>query len=372
MIIIKFNDLGLSAATLRLSASENDRKIVNVIFSLALKYKKYLTLIIVPLGILFSTKLTQLIGFDQPQIIIVAFLFGIITTYYEQLLAMLQSVHFFNQAVMANAIQASVKLLMALSITFLGVHSTAIIFSLYALAPLTPVLLSKFLLPQWVRLNVQKESFELSNKLKRLSLHFSVALMSAGIIENIDIFFIQRSLNIYETGLYSGVSRIAMMITLIAYSMGNVLYPRVAKYKSSDHLGRYLKKASGVALLALLGFLAFLPISRWVIFFTIGPDYLSGQVIMNLLALSSFLVIASIPFVALFYTLKATWYFSVSAVLQLIIVLVGNFYYVPLYGLEAAAWTRLVTRLFLFTFTVITGLVLYQREYGGRTQKNLA
>jgi O-antigen/teichoic acid export membrane protein len=196
--------------------------------------------------------------------------------------------------------------------------------------------------------------------------------MSAGIIENIDIFFIQRSLNIYETGLYSGVSRIAMMITLIAYSMGNVLYPRVAKYKSSDHLGRYLKKASGVALLALLGFLAFLPISRWVIFFTIGPDYLSGQVIMNLLALSSFLVIASIPFVALFYTLKATWYFSVSAVLQLIIVLVGNFYYVPLYGLEAAAWTRLVTRLFLFTFTVITGLVLYQREYGGRTQKNLA
>jgi len=368
LIIIKLNDFGISAATIRLAASTSDKNIINSVFSVAIRYKFYLTALITPLGILASPFLAKLIRFDQPEIIATAFLFGIIATYYEQLLIMLQSIHLFSQAVVANAIQASIKLIMALALMIIGTHNVTLIFSLYIIAPISPILFIRWLLPKWVSLKKTKHTLDISRELKHLSLHFSLALLSAGIIENIDVFFIQRSLSTYETGLYSGVSRISMVFALIAYSMGNVLYPRVAKYKNKDHLQSYLKKAFGVVLLCFVGFLLFLPFAKWIIYFTIGTEYLSGLLIMNILVLSSFLAIASIPFIALFYSLNAHWYFSISAIFQLLIVLIGNFIFVPLIGLPAAAWTRLAVRLFLFIFTLITGLLLYKKQYVEKTE----
>ena len=191
-------------------------------------------------------------------------------------------------------------------------------------------------------------------------------------MEKVDVLFLQKNLTTYETGLYGGVSRIAMLFALVAYSLANVLNARVAKYKHREHLQQYIKKALGVVVLAALGFAAFVPIAKLVILLTIGPEYVAGVGVMLILTAASFLAIAAIPFIALFYSFDADWYFSISGILQLIIVLVGNAVFVPLYGLEAAAWTRLATRLFLFLFTAVIGLYLYNKHYGAKTQNTVA
>jgi O-antigen/teichoic acid export membrane protein len=112
-----------------------------------------------------------------------------------------------------------------------------------------------------------------------------------------------------------------------------------------------------------------LPFARWFILLTIGGEYLAGLPILIILVAASFLALASMPFIALFYSFDASWYFSISGVAQLAIVLLGNLLFVPRYGLAAAAWTRLATRLFLFGFSAGVGLYLYYRKYVQNTAR---
>lgn len=168
--------------------------------------------------------------------------------------------------------------------------------------------------------------------------------------------------------MLGGTGRISLLFALIAYSLGNVLNPRVSRYSDVEHLKKYLPKAIGVALAALLGYLLVVPFAQILITVTIGTAYLPGTSILLIMLAAQFLAIASIPFIALFYSHDAPWYFSVSGILQLTIVLIGNGVFVPIYGLPAAAWTRLITRLFLLIFTAGLGFWLYTKKLADQTK----
>ncbi|MEN8253405.1 MAG: oligosaccharide flippase family protein [Patescibacteria group bacterium] len=364
MIITRFNDAGLSSTIFKFAAEDNDKKAKLAVFSLTMKYRLMLSLIIAIVGVTTSSYLSRLLHLENSSLVLIAFIFGLSTAYYEQLLTSLQALHKFTQAVIVNALQAGFKLVSAVFFLLLNLSSVPIIFSLYVLAPLFPLFFSKKLLPDWVKLNLKQRYPKQKKLIIGMAKHSGIAFILAGLIEHIDILFVQHYLNSYETGLLGGTTRISMMFALIAYSLGNVLFPRVARYKTKEHLSKYIKKAGLISTMSLFGFLSFLPFSKFSIWLTIGPEYMPGSFVLNILVAASFLAIASIPFVALFYSYDSAWYFSISGVLQLAIVLIGNFIFVPIYGLKAAAWTRLITRFSLFLFTLITGLILYKQKYG--------
>lgn len=363
LILVKVNDLGLGTSILKYAAASDDKQEKAVIYSLVTRYKLILSGLIMLTGILSASFLSELMNFENNTIILISFSVGLSTVYYEHLLSILQSSHRFGQAIIANALQAGSKLIGATVLFLLHFNQASLIYFWYVLAPLSPVILAKYLLPKDFKLPLNLHSKNLQRKILKLSIHASIGLVSAGIIENVDILFLQKYFNSYDTGLYSGVNRIALMFALVAYSLANVLNPRVAKYKSRVHLQPYLKKATLLLLLSLAGFTVFIPFAPLFIKLTIGSAYLAGTETLLILTAASFLAIASIPFIALFYAYDADWYFSVSGILQLAIVLIGNIIFVPKFGLEAAAWTRLATRFMLFTFTVISGLIIYRKHY---------
>jgi len=363
MILTRVNDIGLNTAILKYATSFEKISDKNKVYSLTLKLKLYLSLVIFIFGVFSFNWIGEVLKFQNPYLILVAFIFGLTTVYYEQLLSMLQSLHYFFQAVVINALQAIAKLAGALLMVFLGLKSSFFAFSWYVLAPILPVIFAKFILPKEVNLKLSINDSQLNSKIWTLAKHSAIGLISAGIIENVDILFLQKYLSTYETGLFAGVSRIALLFSLAAYSLGNVLYPRVAKYHQKKDIGDFLKKALGIVFLSILGFLVLIPFSKFIILFSIGQQYMAGNSILLILTAASFLAIAAIPFVATFYSFQADWYFSVSGILQLIVVFVGNIVFVPTFGLEAAAWTRLITRLLLFVFTSGLSFYLYKRTY---------
>lgn len=368
LILSRINEIGLNTAIVKFASSADSKKDQNKIYSLTLKYKLLLSSLIFIIGFLGADFIAKQLNFSQSIVIRLAFTAGLVTVYYEQLLYMLQSVHFFTQSVLINAIQAGSKLLGAIALFAIGIGKVWPIFLAYIAAPLVPIFFAKKLLPKWVKINFSIQDDKLRQKIFSLAKHSSVALISAGIIENIDVLFLQKYLNSYETGLYGAVSRIAMMFGLVAYSLANVLNARVAKYKTKDHLSKYIKKSFLIVILAVLGFIAFLPFAKLILLLTVGPEYLSGVAILIILTAASFLAIAAIPFIALFYSFDANWYFSLSGILQLIIVLTGNMLFVPIYGLQAAAWTRIATRLFLFVFVFLLSMYLYYKNYVKKNQ----
>ena len=362
MIVTRLNDLGLSAALQRFAASTKDEKKINVFFSLSTKYRLYTSVGILVLGLLAAGPLVKLLHFEQPRIVFFAILFGVMTVYYEQLLAMLQSLHSFTAGVVANALQSGLKLATALCFTLFGLRSPLLLFTSYMLAPLVPILMSRQFLPKWVRLNLTRPFPAERAQLWGMARHLTISLIAAGIVENIDVLFVQGFLNSYEAGLLGGLSRIALLFALVAYSLANVLNPRVARYRQREHLQSYLPKAALISIASLLAFLFFMPFNQLSILITIGPEYMAGGHVLNILVASSFLLLATIPFIALFYVFDAAWYFSFTGIAQLVIIVAGNWLFVPQYGLEAAAWTKLAAKAFLFLFTVVTALWLYRKN----------
>ncbi|MCC6711448.1 MAG: oligosaccharide flippase family protein, partial [Candidatus Pacebacteria bacterium] len=363
LILTRIVDFGLNTAIVKFAGEDNQRSDKNFIYSYTLKLKLFITVLLFLIGLVSYQTIAQFLGLREPLIILLSFTFGLATGYYEYLISILQSLHLFGRAVFVNAVQAIVKLIVAIALLWLGTHNLLPPYFWYIFAPFIPFTLFKFLLPKWLKLNFSLKNKPLTKKIQKLATHASIGLIAAGIIENIDILFVQKYLNTYETGLYGGVSRVALFFAIVAYSLGNVLNARVARYKSQEHLAKYLKKALVLALLIILSFIFFVPLAKPVILLTIGAEYLQAQNILLILTAASFFALAAIPFIALFYALEADWYFSVSGILQLLIVLVGNFIYVPSMGLEAAAWTRFVVRLFLLIFSIVVGYLAFKRQY---------
>lgn len=366
LIITRLNDFGLNTAITKFASAAQNNSEKKYIYTVTLKYKKIISFLFVVLGLLFYNKIAGYFNLQNPLIILFALTFGICTVYFEHLLVTLQSLHLFSKAVLINALQTGSKLIGTLVLMLFHVVNPAYYFLIYIASPFIPTFFTKKLLPQSIQDEKVRKSSELERKILALARHSSVALISAGIIENIDVLFLQKNLTSYEAGLYSGISRIALIFSLVAYSLGDVLNARVARYKEKAHIQSYLKKVFVLLAASSVIFLMLLPLAKYVILYTIGPAYLAEEKVLMLLLSASFITILSMPFVALFYSYHLNWYFSVSGVLQLIIVLAGNFLFVPQYGLEAAAWTRLSSRLFLFAFCSLLSLGLYWKKYGSK------
>jgi O-antigen/teichoic acid export membrane protein len=363
LILTKINEFGTNNVILKFASIDKPHDYNNQIFSQILKFRLLFSFIIVIIGVIFIPLISSLLNFHNSAILAIAFTIGLSTSYYEYLLTILQSLHRFISSIVANFIQSLAKLIAAITLLLMSSHNSVIAYSMYVFTPLLPILLYKTFLPNWVNL-FSKQQVKLPRSLMtNVARHSSIALVSAGLIENLDILFVQKYFSSFEAGLYSGIIRIAMLFTLIAYSLAGVLNARVARYNTATNLLPYLKKTSLVVLFALLGFIMFIPAAGLIIKFTVGADYLSGISVMIILVESSFLTIATVPYIALFYAFKEDWYFSMSGLMQLGVMIIGNAVFVPVYGLEAAAWTRLVTKLILLVGTFLLAIWLYKSKY---------
>lgn len=361
MILVRLNDFGMSTALLKFGAQKQSIEQRSTLFFLTLRYKILFSIVIIAISFFGANWIAKLFNLTNPNIILVASTVGLSAVYYEQLLNTLQSLHRFNQAISVNVIQAVVKAIWAVGMLITGAGSALATFGLYVAAPLAPLVFIRSYLRDVVQPTAAKPNLKMQRSVAMLSAHSAVGLISMAIIDNIDVLYLQKYLTSYEVGLYGGVSRISLLFGLIAYSLGTVLYPRVAQYSSRATLKSYLKKALLILGATILGFLCFIPLGKLTILLTIGSQYLSGLPILYILVAASFVAIASVPFAALFFSFNADWYFSIGGILQLVIILVANAYFIPTYGLAAAAWARLGTKIVFFFFTVIVGYVLYNR-----------
>ncbi len=373
LILVKVNDFGLSVATSKLVPSVEDQQEKDYLLGLITRYRFYISLVILIAGLALSPFLAGVLNVE-PSLIILAVVLSLATTYFEHTLFSLQALYKFTLGASINVLQAVFKLIFTVTFVIWSasaglnlVTQAMVIFGFYMVSPFLPVLLFKTMQPSKIPFGQRKRHFlqkeqvkTIKRKLWAVLRHASWGILAAGIIENIDILFVQAYLSNYEAGLLGGVSRIALLLYIFAYALGNVLNPRAARYTDKHSLAAFWQKAWLVFGACVVGFVFSMFLARPLIFYTIGPEYLPALGIMRVLLGAGFITIAVMPFIALFYAFDKPWYFSVSGVVQLAIVLLGNGLLVPEYGLQAAAWTRLGARGVLLVLTVGLGLVFYR------------
>lgn len=376
LILNRLNDFGLGTVIQKLVGSiykqanfapfglNLSRRQINLNLSLVLKYRLISSVSLVLLGLFFAPWLTTYLKIDNPLLIPLTFVFSVSVTQFELAQITLQSLGQFKLAAYNYFLPALIKFGMAATFFILNIKDTQLILVIYLLSTLPSLLLAEFFKPTWVKYQLEQNFSKANSKVSSLLRHSAFATVSAGIIENMDILFAKHYLSAYETGLLAGVNKIAMLLYVVAYALASVLNPRIAAYRDRTNFDAFLKKAWLIAGAALLTFLLLLPLTPILIEWTIGPAYLAGREILIVLMAAGCLSIAVVPFMSTFYAFRDNRYFSQSAWLQLVIVLVGNLHFVPAFGLIASVYTRLIARSALLLLTWVLLWRNYRREFG--------
>lgn len=353
MIVIRLVDAGYGAAALKYAGETTSREIIKDVFSSTLRIRIICTVVIWLALLPFAFFFTQLLKLSTTWLFVSAVLLGVGTAYFEFLVTQLQSLQLFSKAILVNAIQAIIKLTLVLVLWFSQIKNVQTFFSLYIAAPFFPFLLSKYLLPDWLELNLTHLNQSITTKLHTMARHTAISFIASGFVDNILILFVQGYLTTYEAGLLGGVSRIALLFSLMSTSLGQVLFPRVSRYKQASDRMAFFWKAIGIAILCFIGYLILIPLSYWLIYFSIGSEYLQGLFVLQIILAAAVLQIASVPFAAFFYSFHRPSYFSITGVIQVVITILGSIIFIPHYGLLAAAWIRLLAQLIIFAITIV-------------------
>lgn len=307
-----------------------------------LYWQKLLALALVAITLLFLPSIAKLINYPHPQLIILSVVGAVFFALYNYLYFLFVAKQQFAKAGALNVLQSLLKALALLAIIYFWQSNLLAVTISYYSALLISALVFLVISKEALLYKPQILQGQLAKKVNQFWLHSAIAALSIVLIDNLDVLLVQRQLSAYSAGLYAGAVRIAMFMSLIGVSIETVFNSRVARYKNKKTLRAFLKKSQILIILSLVLSLVFLPLSRLMINYTLGADYLAATGILQLLLVNVFLTLLVLPLVAIFYAIDRPKYFSTVGIMRIVIIFALSIWLLPKFGAEAVAASRIV------------------------------
>ncbi|MBW7955740.1 oligosaccharide flippase family protein [Patescibacteria group bacterium] len=353
MIVSKVGDMGLATIiTRQLPRLHDDPQKQKEFLAQISQWKLLLTIVGISLIGLTIPFAQDLLNYPYPTLLFLALIGSIGLIIYEYVFLVLSAMHKFQWVGVLNVLQAAMKVITFVLLGITGYATATSISVFYYAAPLVAALIVSTFFGQWFFILPHSGSQTLRAEVKKHVGHAAVGMIAATLIANIDVLFVQKYLSTFETGIYSASMRIALFITFVSSAVGGVLNNRVARYQTSQLLHSYLRKSLLIVLMAATGFLCFLPFAQYVLLFTLGPEFSSGLIPMIILVFNAFLSLAIVPLISFFYAVDHPNYFSIGGILQVVVICLGNLFFLASYGLMAAALSRVAATALHMAFTV--------------------
>lgn len=357
MIVTKGTDLGLNQLFPRLLNQWHTKPEFQENFiAQMVQARLVLSVITLSAGVLSIPWIMRWLDFPYGSLLVVAVIGAVLIGWYEHGYLLLSAAHKFMSVATMSVLQALLKLVVFAGLFVSGYGTLFLISLIYFVSPF----ISLLIVMQWTRFAWVRKFVPVQKSVRKAIVRFwphaAVGSVAITLINNMDLLFVQGTLNSLETGLYAGASRLASFVVLATYAVSSVLNNRVSRYRSKKDLRAYLWKSLSLAGLAFLGFLVFVPLSRTLIIWTIGPEYLGGLLPFIILVANALLGFALVPYTSYFFAVDAPSYHSVGGVLQVSLIVLGNILFLPAYGLLAAATIRFVTTLVFGVYTL--GMIL--------------
>ena len=363
LILSKLGDFGVNIAVQReIALNKSNSKLLVKMTQTGAYIKLIISLILALTGIFFSKWLSQnVLKVESSEMVMVVFILSSAVIFYEYINTILQAKGLFIWSVFSNFTQAIGKLFAAVLLSLYTLITVDLVVGLYLFMPLIGGMTGFFALP--ARLFTPKFDPASFKKIVGIAKWTSIAIVSATLADNLDVIIVQNYLSSYDTGLWSAAVRIASVASLVGWSLGTVLNVRVAAYKDQHNLDQYLKKAVFISISSALLISAVAFFSNFAIKYTVGIEFLPAVTPLFLLLLSTALLTATSPFIALFYLFDKPAYFAISGLISSAILIFSDILLVPSLGVTGAGYARLITRLGVLLFTLYYARRGYLERY---------
>lgn len=361
-IVVRLSDLGINTAVERSVARINsgETQLSDRFVRVGLWLRTVTALVTVLIGLIFADPISlHLLKIQDSSLIKLSLLLSLGTVFFEYTSVILQSHKKFVPVAQMTVAQGCLKFVFGLVLIWQRSLSAMSALVVYGLAPMVGAL------PIWRRSLLDKLALpsgwnvELT-KIIKVAKWTALAIISASFADNIDTLFVQSYLTTYDTGLWSAAVRIALFAGIIGWSINSVLSNRVASYHKKIDLDKYLGKAKLFAIGMFLLVVLAIPFSKLAILFTAGKLYLEAVPILKLLFISTAISVATTPFTALFYLFDQPKFYTYSGILQILFLVIGDIVAIPIFGLQGAAWVRIIMRVVVMVFTLLFVYYAYQ------------
>lgn len=363
-LVSRLGDAGIGVSLLRYVAGvyKSDPKKAAAALYFSAQIKLIIALIAVIIGVFFGATIgREWLNLSDPRFATIGITLAAVIIFYEFAVLAFQSIQKFTQAALLNAVQAGLKLAVAVVLLTWFTPDAYLGYILYGIAPIAAIILGWMLFPSAYQRLIAIPA-EVKKALLHTAKYTAVATIALAVADHYDILMVQSMLTEFETGIYSAASRITLIFIMFGFSAGTVLNARVAGYKKLADMKNYFNKA----LLAALGCLALTPLlllfASPLVMLASGPAYIPAIPALRLLLIATTITLATVPFIALFYTLDHPKYFLISGLLQIIVLIGGNALLIPALGIEGSAMAKIIMRTIVLLYTVFTAWMLIRKK----------
>lgn len=360
-IVTKLSDFGFNYAFQKFIPSASSDEERDFLLGQLTGLRVLLTIIILVSGLILSAPLGRLLNFPATWIFPLAMVLSLTGIVFDYLYAFLQSLEKFIPAAVLFITQSTLKLGVVV-LLYAGVRSVEVVSAWYYIFPWFSIAPILWYSRRWIQLSFRFEWPKIAKTLPFVR-HNALQVISVTVADNIDVLFVQMFLTTYLTGVYGGISRMAFFVAVLGMALGNVLNIRASRYTRKVDIDAFLKKGWIVAGGAMVGFVLSVLFARVGVFYTIGPEYVQAVPELIILFLSSFILIATVPLMAFFYSVDKPQYFSWSGVILIVTLILGDLLLIPQFGLMGAAVARLLARLAVAGFSLWYLRKVYRKQF---------
>lgn len=352
-IISKGVDLGVNQLIPRyFNRWVNDTQKLHLFLGQLLSWKLKLVIATIFVSLSAIPFASKFLNYPYPSMMLWSILGALIVGAYEYVYLISSANHKFLDVSKMSIIQSLIKLFGFLAATIISFDTLNLIAGVYFLAPLFGLIYVALRLKTYLWTPPKSAPNNIRMEMYNYFKHAFFGVVAATLISNMDVLFVQKYLNAFDTGLYAGASRIATFVIFGVSAVGGVLNNRVSRYHDAENLKKYLIKSLSIVAISIIGFLLYLPFAGISLIFTIGPEYISGLPSLIILVLNAFICLAVVPYTSFFYAVNHPKYFSFGGILQVLILFIGNVVFLPRYGIQAAAWVKTSASMAFAIFTL--------------------
>ncbi len=183
-----------------------------------------------------------------------------------------------------------------------------------------------------------------------------VSILCTMLMIRLDILMLGYFRVTQEVGFFSAAYTLASVFPLLTGTITTVLLPKVSQISNREQLRKYIIKSLKYSSFVVFPVIILLFISRPLILFIYGSQYLQSANIFRILVVGLALSVIVNPISLIFYALNKTRIAAYLNISQLFANFVSNIFLIPRFGAVGAAFASLVVAMIGSSFV---GLYVY-------------
>jgi O-antigen/teichoic acid export membrane protein len=340
---IELSDLGINASTIRYGAqyfAQEDWESLKRLYSIVLKSRLGVSLIVFGIGYFMSLPLANLIYHDATKsyYLVIAFggiFFALINSAFNSILQASQK---FKQLFWVNLAYGTFVLVGIAILAWSGRLTSINALYINLIAPLSSTILAYFFIPRNL-IDLNKWDNGIASKVFHFGKWMALWAFATIIQSRLDTFMLSSLSTTTEVGYFSAAYRIATLAQIIPVAYGTVLNPKISSLRERETLWVEFKKSLKIVVILSLIICLGIFIAPWIIPLLTGPKYLQSITMLQIQLIGMALFSLNLPFSSTIYAIEKSFVFATISIVGIVLTFVCNIILIPLYGAVGSSIT---------------------------------